>query len=128
MFTQHAVVWIDHEEARIFAFSREQADAIRLTTTLAHHRVHNKAGSMDGKRAPENKPFHEDVVEALEHAQEWLILGPGSAKDELAKHIRDQHPELQNRIIGVEAADHPTEAQILAYARRFFRAADRMMP
>lgn len=128
MFTQHAVVWIDHEEARIFPFSREQADAIRVRTTLAHHRIHNKAGSIDGKRVTQNKPFHEEVVEALEHSEEWLIVGPGNAKDELAKHIRDHHPELQNRIVGVETVDHPTEAQILAHARRFFRAADRMIP
>jgi hypothetical protein len=54
-------------------------------------------------------------------------VGPGSAKDELAKHIRDHHPQLKDRIVGVEPADHPTEAQIVAHARSFFHAADRML-
>lgn len=44
------------------------------------------------------------------------------------KHIRDYHPHLKDRIIGFETVDHPTEAQIVAHARLFFHAADRMLP
>lgn len=76
-----------------------------------------------GKRA-----FYQDVVNALQPAKEWLIVGPGTARDELARHIRDHHPHLTDRIVGVEPADHPTEAQIVAHAQTFFRAADRMLP
>jgi stalled ribosome rescue protein Dom34 len=128
MQTQHAVAWLDHCEAKVFFFNREAAESMRLATTLSHHQTHNKAGTIDGKRAPENQSFYHDVVTALQPASEWLILGPGSAKDELVKHIHNRHPQLQNRIVGVETADHPTEAQILAHARSFFRAADRMLP
>jgi stalled ribosome rescue protein Dom34 len=128
MQAQHAVVWLDHREAKVFFFNREAADSVRLATTLAHHQTHNKAGTVDGKRAPEDQLFYHQVVNALQPAKEWLIVGPGSAKDELAKHIRDRHPDLKGRIVGVERADHPTEAQIVAHARSFFRAADRMLP
>ncbi|RVA07697.1 translational machinery protein [Mesorhizobium sp. M7A.F.Ca.US.002.01.1.1] len=128
MQTQHAVAWLDHREAKVFFFNRETAESVRLVTTLAHHQTHNKAGSIDGKRAPENDAFYHDVINALQPAKEWLIVGPGSAKDELAKHIRDHHAHLKDRIVGVETADHPTEAQIVAHARSFFRAADRMLP
>lgn len=128
MQTQHAVAWLDHREAKVFFFNRETAESVRLATTLTHHQTHNKAGTVDGKRAPEDDAFYHDVVKALQPAKEWLIVGPGSAKDELAKHIRDYHPHLKDRIVGVEPADHPTEAQIVAHARTFFRAADRMLP
>jgi stalled ribosome rescue protein Dom34 len=101
---------------------------MRLAATLTHHQTHNKAGTIDGKRAPENHSFYHDIVSTLQPAQEWLLLGPGSAKDELVKHIRSHHPQLLGRIVGVESADHPTEPQILAHARKFFRAADRMLP
>ncbi|MBZ9717890.1 MULTISPECIES: translational machinery protein [unclassified Mesorhizobium] len=113
---------------RCFSSTVRQPKRVRLVTTLAHHQTHNKAGSIDGKRAPEDDAFYHDVINALEPAKEWLIVGPGSAKDELAKHIRDHHAHLKDRIVGVETADHPTEAQIVAHARSFFRAADRMLP
>ncbi|MCA0049993.1 translational machinery protein [Mesorhizobium sp. B283B1A] len=126
MQTQHAVAWLDHREAKVFFFNRETTESLKLATTLAHHQIHNKAGTIDGKRAPEDQSFYHDIVTALQPAKEWLIVGPGSAKDELAKHIRDRH--LNDRIVGVEPADHPTEAQIVAHARSFFHAADRMLP
>ena len=128
MFTRHAVAWLDHREAKIFFFDRESADRVRLATTLSHHQTHNKAGTIDGKHPSVNQAFYHDIVDALQPATEWLVTGPGSAKDELVSYIRDHHPQLQDRIVGVEAADHPTEPQIVAHARKFFRAADRMLP
>ena len=124
MQTQHAVAWLDHREAKVFLFDRERVE--KLSTTLTHHQTHDKAATVDGKRAPENQSFYRDIVVALQPAKEWLILGPGSAKDELAKYIRTHCPQSEDRIIGAEISDHPTDAQIVAYARMFSRAADRM--
>ena len=128
MQSQHAVAWLDHHEAKVFFFNRETAECLKLATTSSHRQTHNRAGTIGGKRAPENQSFYHDIVSALQPAKEWLIVGPGSAKDELVKHIRSHHPHLKDRIVGVETADHPTEAQIVAHARTFFRAADRMLP
>ncbi|TJW41353.1 MAG: translational machinery protein [Mesorhizobium sp.] len=128
MLTRHAVAWLDHREAKVFFFDRDEAESVRLATALTHRQTHNKAGTMGGKRAQEDQSFYHDVVGALQPAREWLIVGPGSAKDELVKHIRSHHPQLKDRIVGIEPADHPTEAQIVAHARKFFRAADRMLP
>lgn len=127
MQTQHAVAWLDHREAKVFFFDRSAVESLRLATTLTHHQTHNKAGTIDGKRAPENQSFYHDIVSGLQPAKEWLIVGSGSAKDELVKHIRSHHPHLKDRIVGVETANHPTEAQVVAHARTFFRAADRML-
>jgi hypothetical protein len=33
-----------------------------------------------------------------------------------------------NVIVGVETVDHPSDAQLVAYARKYFIAADRMQP
>ena len=67
------------------------------------------------------------VVDALKPAHEWLFIGPGSAKDELAKHVKHHDHTLANRLIGVEPSDHPTDGQIVAFARKYFKAADRMI-
>jgi hypothetical protein len=128
MQVQHAVVWIDHLRAKLFFFDRQGAELQKLGTTLPHHQTHNKAGSIDGKRSPPDHGYYHDIAVALEPAAEWLILGPGSARNELAAHIRAHHPQLAGRIIGVEASDHPSDSEIVAHARTFFRAADRMLP
>ncbi len=125
--TQHAVVWIDHREAKVFFLTRDSADEITVGTSKHFDQAHKHAGTVDGSRTPIDEKFLHSVVESLSAAQEWLIIGPSSAKDELAKHIKLHDQTLADRIIGVEPADHPTDGQIVALARMFFKAADRMV-
>jgi hypothetical protein len=128
MQSYHAAAWLDHLQARIFFFDQQDAsEADTLRTTLPHHQIHNKAGSIDGKKNPADQRFYDEITGHLKPAMEWLILGPGSAHDELAAHIRSCHPQLAGRIVGVATVDHPTDNQIVAHARSFFRAADRML-
>jgi hypothetical protein len=55
-----------------------------------------------------------------------LIVGPSSAKHELAKYIKDHDAPLAGRVSGVESLDHPSDGTIVAFARHFFKADDRM--
>ena len=128
MQSYHAAAWLDHVEARIFFFDRDASEVHTLRTTLPHHQLHNKAGTIEGRKNPPDERFYDEVTARLEPAKEWLIVGPGSAHDELAAHIRSCHPQLAGRIVGVATVDHPTDNQIVAHARSFFRAADRMLP
>jgi hypothetical protein len=54
------------------------------------------------------------------------VIGPAQTKQEFATCLRDKHPQLGRAIVAVESADHPTDAEVLAYARRHFTALDRM--
>jgi hypothetical protein len=57
-----------------------------------------------------------------------LITGPANAKTELAEYIRLHDPKLAKLIAGVETVDHPSDAQLVAYARKYLKAAERMVP
>ena len=105
----HAVVWIDHKQAHVFHFNADEAEKLTLR---AHH-------SGDGER------YLHLVAEAVADAGEILITGPSSAKTELVKHIARHDPQLLSRVAGVESADHPSDAQVVAHARHYFEAADR---
>ena len=128
----HAVVWIDHHRAQAFHVSPSEAEGIAIKARPAIHaaehgrHLHHHAGDQDGKRFPADKQFLHDVVNALLDAREWLIVGPGSAKTDLVKYIAQHGTPLMERIVGVETVDHPSDAQLVAYARTYFRAADRM--
>jgi hypothetical protein len=54
--------------------------------------------------------------------------GPANEKTELVKPIHRHAPKLMDAVVGVETVDHPSDGQLLAHARRYFKAADRMMP
>jgi len=68
------------------------------------------------------------VVKAVGSAGSILITGPANAKHELVKHIQRHDPQLMARVAAVETLDHPTDGALLDHARRYFKAADRMLP
>jgi stalled ribosome rescue protein Dom34 len=119
----HAVVWIDHAQAKIFHVGLTGADEMTLHPHLPTRHLHHKANSIGSGHTAPDKDFFAQVTEALGDAGEILIIGPAGAKTELAKFIRAHHPAIGNRIVAVEAADHPTDPQIIAYAKQHFRMA-----
>ena len=127
MLHHHAVVWIDHREAHVQSFTRDESDSEFVKADGKHRQVHHRKGSIEGAKAPEDQEFFSRVGDSLDHAHEVLVVGPAQGKHEFVKYLGHNRPQLAKKVIGVEAADHPTDGQLLDYARRFFRAADRML-
>jgi NADH dehydrogenase FAD-containing subunit len=67
------------------------------------------------------------VINSVNETKEILVIGPGSAKLELIKHAHHHDPKIAANIVGVETVDHPSDKEILAYARKFFYKADQML-
>lgn len=124
----HAVVSIDHAEATVFEFAGSDVTEHRIKAADRQGNIHHKAGSVGSGHAHDGKAYLTAVVGALKPSHEVLIVGHGTAKDELASFIRDHAPLLAPRIMGVEAIDQPTKGEILALARKFFEGKDLMTP
>jgi stalled ribosome rescue protein Dom34 len=122
----HAVVWIDHQEARIIRFDRDESDESVVHAEGGKHHLHVKAGTRAGSRAPEDQEFFHEVAATLTDARTVLVGGPSNAKGEFVKHLQRHDPELAKRVAGVEPMDHLTDGELLAHAHQFFRRADRM--
>jgi hypothetical protein len=122
----HALVWIDHQQAKIFHFDASGADRAVVHSSHPHQHLHHKANSPDSGHAAVDTRFLQHVSDALAPAGSILITGPGNAKTELASYLRRTHPEISRRVSGVETVDHPTDGQLLALARMFFEKDDRM--
>ena len=122
----HAVVWIDHKEARIFHVHPEAAD--ESTILSPQHQIHrHPKGHGEAREHPDDaKHFFERVAQKLDGVDSVLVVGPASAKHEFAKFVQEHHRNLESKIAGVETADHPTGGEIVAHARRYFKASDRM--
>jgi hypothetical protein len=124
----HAVAYIDHAEAIIIEFAESGVTERRIPASDRDGNIHHKAGSMGSGHAHDSKAYLTAVADALQPSHEILIVGHGTAKDEFASFIRDHVPALAPRIMGVETVDHPTDAQLVAYARKYLKATDRMLP
>lgn len=122
----HALVWIDHQQAKIFHVDAGGADRTVLHSTHPHQHLHHKANARDSGHAAPDTHFYESVTEALTPSGAILITGPANAKTELAAYMKRAHPEVAARISGVETLDHPSDGQLIALARKFFVADDRM--
>jgi hypothetical protein len=130
----HAVVWVDHRSAHVQHLGRDEVEKLVVHAHGPAHlmqkarHIHHRAGSISGSHAPENPIFFNEILAALGEARAWLVVGPGSAKQEFLRHLESRHPELRKRVVGVEPANHPTDAEIADHARRYFKATDRMRP
>jgi stalled ribosome rescue protein Dom34 len=129
----HAVVWIDHAEAHVMHISPDDVESSIVRPVKGHHKLHHKrgmdkSGSVGSGRTQEDQNFYHEVVEALKGAREILVVGPANAKLNLIKHIHNHDQHMSDKVIGVESIDHPTDPQLVAYARKYFTAADRMLP
>ena len=123
----HAVVWLDHSEAHVMHFTAENVEKSVVHPTKPHAHLHAKSGSVGAGRQAEDKAYYHGVVEALKGSQEILVVGPAQAKLQLIKHIHAHDHGMAEKIVGVETVDHPSDGQLVAYARKYFVARDRML-
>jgi stalled ribosome rescue protein Dom34 len=123
----HAVVWLDHNEANVMHISPDDVEKSVVSPATPHRNLHRKRGSVSGSRQPEDQNYYHEIVEALAGAAEILIVGPGQAKLGLIKHIHSHDRGVSDKVIGVETVDHPSDAQLVAFARKYFVARDRML-
>ena len=126
MSLDHAVIWIDHKEAHVIHFDTEDSDSEVIRTRSTHPHLHHKSGSAGSGHASADKTYLHAVAEAVSDAKEILVVGPGSAKLELLRHAEKHDQKVATKIVGVETVDHPTDRQLLAYARKYFLRVDKM--
>jgi hypothetical protein len=121
----HAVLWMDHQEGRIFHVQPEAIDD-PVSLALQHH-VHRHA-QQHGKapqRPYDRHRFFADLARALDGVEAILIVGPSSTKLEFFRYVYQHERRLEQRVVGIETADHPTDGQIVAQARSYFEVSDR---
>jgi stalled ribosome rescue protein Dom34 len=124
----HAVVWIDHHEARVFHFGATDIERLVLHPKDPVRHIHHKANSIGSGHAAEDEHFLHSVAQAIADAGAVLITGPANAKTELIKHIHHHDPQLMKIVVGIETVDHPSDGQLVAHARQYFKAEDLMLP
>lgn len=117
MSTFHAVVWLDHSEAHVLMFDREHIESQRIKSR-SHHKHSGKAN--------DSNSFFADVAQALAGSREVLLTGPGLARNQLRDWINTHQSALADTIVDSVSSDHPSDGQLVALARQYFRKFDNM--
>ncbi|MFM9434781.1 stalled ribosome rescue protein Dom34 [Janthinobacterium sp. CG_23.3] len=117
MSLNHVIVWLDQAEAHIIYFNRDTAESETIKTASNQH---HKAGVEVSTQAADQSPYLNEITTAIAEAPAILIVGPGIEKMLFIKHLNKNHAEIADKVVGVESVDHPSDAQLLAYARKYF--------
>lgn len=115
------VVWIDHHEARVFGVDDALFDEAKVLAPAQHVARHPKPATREHDHPEDMHRFLREVAAALETAGQILIVGPSTAKLELLRYLGREARATELKVVGVETVDHPTDGQLIAYARRYFR-------
>jgi hypothetical protein len=124
----HAVVWIDHHEAHIIFFNADDADETTVRPTHVPRHLHHTSGSPAGTHERGDAAYFSHVTDIVGEAKEFLVAGPSTAKTEFVTWLRRHAGPTAERLSGVETLPKLSDRQLVAEARRFFKAADRTTP
>ncbi len=115
MRTFHAVIWMDHCEAHVLMFDREHMQAQRIKS-----RSHHKHQGKDD----DNSTFFAAIAVALTGTHEVLLAGPGLARNQFREWCSHHQTAVAAMIVDSVVADHPSDAQLVALARQYFKKFD----
>jgi hypothetical protein len=127
-------LWIDHRKAVIVTVKGKGEEVLEVKS-----RVEKQLSRFEGERSTTPYPaqlvpaddsrqrnltqhldrYYDEVISHLRDAELILIFGPGEAKGELAKRIKDAN--LFGYLANVETADKMTDHEIAAKVRMYMK-------
>ena len=126
---KQAGLWIDHRKAVIVIVTESGEEIKEISSNMEKHvRFTGGRGSEDGSSEDVRdrqfgnhlNSFYDAVVAVLRDADTLQIFGPGEAKGELEKRLKDKG--FKGHILAVETMDKMTDRQISAKVRERFQA------
>jgi hypothetical protein len=120
MKAHQSVVWLDHQEARIFGVDAENLQAEKVAAPEHHFHRHPKGPGAEHQHPSDGTHFFRDIATALRAAGEILLVGPSTAKLQFLRFLTKYDQALEAKVVGVETVDHPTDRQLVAHARHYF--------
>ncbi len=76
----HAIIWIDHREARVFHFSPTDVERLVVHPEHPTKHIHHKANCIGSGHAAEDHHYFQAVVESVADAGAVLITGAATQK------------------------------------------------
>lgn len=108
---------MDQSEAHVVMFDREHTEAQRIKSR-SHHKHQGKTEDLS--------QFFAAIAQALSGTREVLLAGPGLARNQFRDWCAKHNAAVAGAVVDSVAADHPSDAQLVAMARQYFKKFDNM--
>ena len=115
----HAVVWMDHHTAQVLQFDTEQVQVQKV-------QAHTHDTGQHGSSVRTEHEFFGEVCDELADIEQVLITGSQTPLSDFRRYVEKHRPALTTQIVGWETVDRPSEAQLVALARKYFVKRDQM--
>ena len=121
---KQAGLWIDHRKAVIVIVTEEGEEIKEITSKMEKHtRFTGGTASEDGSTEDVRdrqfgnhlNSFYDGVIAWIRDVESIQIFGPGEAKGELEKRLKDKR--FRGHILAIETVDKMTDRQITAKVR-----------
>lgn len=119
MNTQHAAVWLDHHEARVYALD---ADPPAVQHVKEHHHPTHQHKS-DVRTVHE---FFDAVCDAIDGPRAVMVMGSKTAVADFRHYVEKHRAKLSRHVADYMVIDRLSDSQIVALARSTFLKLDRM--
>jgi stalled ribosome rescue protein Dom34 len=122
-------LWIDHRKAVIVIVADEGEETRVIESNVEKHVRFSGGGQREPEDSRERRvegdlgKYYDEVIASMRGVEAILIFGPGEAKGELEKRLRQD--KSQDRIVAIETVDKMTDRQIAAKVRQRFPTATR---
>ncbi len=111
------IVFLDSAHANIFEIASKEGDL----APMAPRHIKKHLGANNSPQESDEPKFYKDLCADLQSAGRILLVGPGKAKAEFKHYLEklsDKH--TNEKVVGVETVDHPSDAQVIALGKKFF--------
>jgi hypothetical protein len=125
---KQAGIWVDHRKAVIVSIS-EAGENVKEITSNIEKRVRFSDGDSSEDGSTEDvrdrkywnhlNKFFDGVIARVKDAEMILVFGPGEAKGELEKRLKEKG--FKGQLVALGTADKMTDPQISAKVREFFQ-------
>jgi hypothetical protein len=124
---KQAGLWIDHRKAVVVIISEAGEEIREITSNMEKHvRFSDGNSSEDGssedvrdrKFGSHLNSFYDGVIAWIRDVETVQIFGPGEAKGELEKRLKEKG--FKGHIVAIETMDKMTDRQISAKVREHF--------
>ncbi len=122
----HAIIWLDHRDARVIRYSVDSSRTVELHSRETERKIHHRTNTIGSGHVADDHHFFDEIATAVHGVREVVLCGPANAKVALNTYLQDRHPDIAGHVAGVETLDHPTDGELLAWAKKYFKAFDQL--